>query len=262
MISRITRATEKYRMLMPRIGGRKLYYLLKKENEEVMKGVGRDKYFAVLREKGLLTKRKRKTRNLYSNAVDQIGIKNLKKETTVERRNHILESDLTMLYTQREQLSLAICMDVYSRKIVGWHLDKKMRSEEAIKALHMASQGKEEELNGSIHHSDQGCQFCSKEYRLEIEKLGMKISLSKRGTPTDAAYIERINNTLKNEFNLKKYFQDYSHAKKAVLLAIMIYNNVRPHMSLGYKTPSMVYEEKESTNKLTPFGLRPSGVNL
>lgn len=245
---------------MPRIGSRKLYYMIKRENEEIMKGMGRDKYHALLKEQGLLSKRKRKSRSQYSSATEQLGIKNLKKETIILRRNQILESDLTMLYTRREQLSLAICMDVYSRKIVGWHLNKKMRSEETIKALQMASQGKEEELNGSIHHSDQGSQYCSKEYRIEVEKLGMKISLSKRGTPTDGAYIERVNNTLKNEFNLRRYFQDYSQAERAVLLAIMVYNNVRPHMSLGYKTPSMVYAENEINNKVTPSGLRPSGV--
>jgi transposase InsO family protein len=137
-----------------------------------------------------------------------------------------------------------------------------MTSQQVIEALRMASRGKEEELNGSIHNSDQGCQFCSKEYRLEIKRLGMQISLSKRGTPTEAAYIERVNNTLKNEFNLKRYFPDYVHAEKAVMMAIMIYNNLRPHMSLGYKTPAMVYEGIKIKNKLTPFGLHPQGVNL
>ena len=247
---------------MPRIGSRKLYYMLKSENAEIMKGIGRDKYHVLLKEQGLLSKRKRKSRSQYSNASEQKGIKNLKKETTVIRRNQVLESDLTMLYTRREQLGLAICMDLYSRKIVGWHLNKKQRSEEVIKALQMASQGKEEELSGSINHSDQGVQYCSKEYRTEVEKLGMKISLSKRGTPTDGAYIERVNNTLKNEFNLKRNFQDYSQAERAVVLAILVYNNIRPHMSLGYKTPSAVYEENEIINKVTPFGLRPSGVTL
>ena len=236
--------------------------MLKQQSEEIMEGIGRDKYYALLREKGLLSRRKRRTRNQYSNAAEQIGIKNLKKEIKVERRNHLIESDLTMLYTQREQLSLALCLDVYSRKIVGWHLSKKMTSEQAIEALRMASLGKEDELNGSIHHSDQGCQFCSKEYRKEIERLGMQISLSKRGTPTEAAYIERVNNTLKNEFNLKRNFSDYVQAEKAVIMAIMIYNNIRPHMSLGYKTPAMVYDGTKINNKLTPFGLRPTGVNL
>ncbi len=247
---------------MPRVGSRKLYYMLKRENEEIMKGIGRDKYHGLLKEQGLLSKRKRKSRSQYSNAWEQRGIKNLKKETTVLRRNQILESDITMLYTRKEQLGLAICMDLYSRKIVGWHLTKKTRSEEVIKALQMASQGKEDELKGSIHHSDQGVQYCSKEYRIEVEKLGMKISLSKRGTPTDGAYIERVNNTLKNEFNLRRNFQDYSQTERAVVLSIMVYNNIRPHMSLGYKTPSMVYDENEMNNKVTPFWLRPSGVTL
>jgi putative transposase len=260
--SRILKATVMYRTLMPGIGSRKLYYMLKEENADLMKGIGRDKYYVILGLEGLLLKRRRRIKSYYSKAEEQKGIENLKKETTVSRRNYLLESDITVLYTQRGKLSLSLCIDVYSRKIIGWHLGRKMCSEEVIEALRMASRGKEEELIGSIHHSDQGSQYCSKEYRFEIERLGMKISLSKRGTPTEAAYVERVNNTLKNEFNLKKTFRDYEQAEEIVLRSILIYNNIRPHMSLGYRTPSKVYDGKELNNKLTPIGLRPQGVNL
>lgn len=259
---KIIEATKNYRTLLPKCGSRKLHKMLKGNNEEIVKGFGRDKYYGLLKERGLLAKRKRRTKYQYTTAESQKDIKNMKKELTVERRNQLIESDITILYTRREQLALALCLDVYSRKILGWHLSRRMRSEEAIKALRMSTVGKEEEFLGGIHHSDQGTQYGSKEYKEAVRSLGMKVSMSKRGTPTEAAYIERVNNTLKNELNLKRYFVNYEQAEKEVMLAILIYNNVRPHLSLGYKTPSKVYDGGELNNKITPFGLRPQGVIL
>jgi len=236
--------------------------MIKMNNKEIVKGCGRDKYHEILKEKGLLVKRKRKIRREYTTAESQKDIKNLKKAVKLERRNQLIESDITNLYTRSRRLSLSLCIDVYSKKIVGSYLGTVMRSEEAMKALEMAVEGREEEFIGSIHHSDQGVQYGSNEYKAKVRSIGMEVSMSKRGTPTEAAHIERANNTLKNEFNLKKCFVDYEQAEKEVARAIFIYNNIRPHMSLGYQTPAKVYDSSKPEKILTPFGLRPQGVNI
>ena len=98
-------------------------------------------------------------------------------------------------------------------------------------------EGKEVNL---IHHSDRGCQYASREYINTLMSYGIKISMTESGDPKDNAQAERINNTMKNELLRGKVFRNIDEVIAAVALAVDFYNNRRPHMSIGMKTPAEV----------------------
>ena len=99
---------------------------------------------------------------------------------------------------------------------------------------------------GMIHHSDRGVQYSSFKYTDKLKKHRIKISMSAKGNPYDNAVMERIMGILKQEFLLDHMFQDIESIRRAVNEAVSIYNEERPHLSLAYKTPTEVYNEKDN----------------
>lgn len=237
------------RAQMPMIGGRKLYYLLKQEIASLSKPLGRDKFFKLLKENRLLIKQNRyrpKTTNSrhrfrkYNNLIKHIEIKKI---------NQVHVSDITYLRTAERFCYLFLITDLYSRRIIGEELSESLAIEGSLRALDRAI-SKAKNLNGSIHHSDRGIQYCSNIYTDKLKALGMKISMSEQANPYENAVAERVNGILKQEFMLDKTFPDILTARKAVKEAIRIYNQKRPHMSLGYKTPEQVYKAQ---NELSTY---------
>lgn len=126
-------------------------------------------------------------------------------------------------------------MDVYSRKIVGWSMDKKMREQLAIDALESAI-WRENPKAGLIIHTDRGSQFIGKRYQSEIDKHGIIASMSKPGNPYDNAIIESFNKCLKIEMlDNKNRYHTRDDAKKAIFEYIeLFYNRKRRHSEIGY----------------------------
>ncbi len=236
---------ERIKTVMPEIGGKKMLFMIKESEESnELHGIGRDKFFNILRANGLLKKRKvrkgapgtdsRETKSVYPN---------LKRDITVKGINDLLESDMTAIRIKQGYKPLSICMDVYSRKILGWQLSQNWSAAETVQALRSADKESGHKLQNSIHHSDQGKQYGSVIYAEVSRSLGIVSSMSRKATPTDAAHIERLNRTLKREFNLRRVFSTFEEAEKTIDYAVNIYNNLRPHWSLNLKTPSRVYDE-------------------
>jgi len=227
------------RRKQPLIGARKLYHILKKDITASDIRIGRDKFFDILRNSGLLIKR-RKHRVMTTNSNHRFKIyDNLIKEMQVTRPDEVYVSDLTYIRTDEGFMYLALVTDLCSRKIVGFDLSDNLTIEGSIKALKMAV--KDKTLNGSIHHSDRGIQYCSKTYTELLTNCGMEISMSEKGNPYENAVAERINGILKEEFMLCGTFKTKYIAAKAVKEAIETYNTLRPHMSIGYQTPNEKY---------------------
>jgi transposase InsO family protein len=252
---------KRIRTLMPGIGGKKMFSMIKggdKENE--LLGIGRDKFLRILRENGLLNKRISRKRGPGTNSRDTRTVyPNLKKNKDITHINEVIESDITAIRVKEGYKPLAICMDVYSRKILGWELTTNWSASEVVKALREAEKESGHNLQESIHHSDQGSQYGSKVYGEVSKSFGMIGSMSRKGTPTDAAHIERLNRTLKREFNLRRKFTTFDEAKEAVYMAVLIYNEMRPHWSLNLRTPSQVYEAgTKLISEPNPFRATPS----
>lgn len=223
----------------PRMGGKKIYYLLKDLSKELH--IGRDKLFTLLREEGLLVEPKKsyvKTTNSYHRFR---VYKNELSKKKINSPNQAWASDITYISTTSGFMYLFLLTDMYSRKIVGWDLSENLSLEGGLKALKQAlKQCKNAE--GVIHHSDRGIQYCSNIYTSVLLKNKMQISMTEENHCYENAMAERVNGILKNEYLLDTRFKDKSIAIKTCAEAIMLYNKKRPHWSLGLKTPEEVHQ--------------------
>jgi putative transposase len=228
------------RRSLPRLGGRKLFYLLKDDLSRLPSAPGRDKFFDILRKNGLLIKQMKQF-VVTTNSHHRFRVySNLIKELSIEGPNQVFASDITYIRLGQDFCYLFLVTDLYSRKIVGYHLSRSLAANGAIEAMKMALRGVAD-TDGLIHHSDRGFQYCCQEYVSLLTSHNIKISMGQAGNPYDNAIAERVNGILKNEFYLNRTFKSFDDAKKAVKEAINNYNKLRPHMSLGYLTPEEKY---------------------
>jgi transposase InsO family protein len=165
------------RRLQPRIGGRKLYHMYGERLHAFSPGLGRDKFFGVLRSEGLLVTRKRS----YTRTTDSYHrfrrYGNLLKAMRVNAPNQAWVSDITYIRLREGFAYLSLLTDAYSRKVVGWHLSRSLGIEGSLTALQMAlsSCGC---TSGLVHHSDRGIQYCSDPYTALLQERGIRISMT------------------------------------------------------------------------------------
>lgn len=227
----------------PRIGGKKLYYKLKKTIQEMGIKIGRDKFFGLLREENLLIKRRKRYARTTDSNHHFRTYTNLIKEVISSKPDGIWLSDITyMKLTGKRYRYLSLVTDDYSRKIVGSYLSESLGVEGTLKALKQAIKGRED-LRETIHHSDRGIQYCCKEYTKLLTSKSIRISMAEKGNPYENAKAERINGILKEEYGLSETFTNETTLRKAIKEAVYLYNNDRPHMSIGYLTPEEKYNE-------------------
>lgn len=236
------------RRLMPRLGARKLYHQLKPEL--VRRGIklGRDGLFTYLRTKGLLVK---PVKNYTKTTFSHHRFKkhpNLYQGQRLTRASEVVVSDITYLESEEGVHYLSLVTDAYSRKIVGHHLSKDMKAESVVKALKKAKKHRvgRKEL---IHHSDRGSQYCSDVYQSELAKQGIRASTTDGYDCYQNALAERVNGILKQEFLLYKC-KTFDDLKKLTNESIKIYNQYRPHLSLGMKTPNQVHKKTSCETQL------------
>ena len=234
------------RMKMPRIGTRKLYYLLKEDLEERQIKIGRDGLFDYLRSEHLLIKPKK---NYTKTTNSKHWLKkhpNLLKRHKVSRSEEVFVSDITYIKSKERTHYLSLVTDAYSRKIMGYHLSDDMSSEQVVKALKKAVKNRVNSLK-LIHHSDRGIQYCSAIYQRELKSNNINISMTDGYDCYQNALAERINGILKNEFLLYKC-RNRDELDKLIEESIETYNNDRPHLSLNFKTPNFIHEKKPVKN--------------
>jgi putative transposase len=230
------------RHMLPMVGGKKLYYMLRRDLEQIGKGIGRDKLFDILRRNNLLVRRRKR----YVKTTDSTHrfrvYKNLIKELEINRRNQVFVGDITYIPLMDGFCYLSLLTDVYSRKIVGYCVSDNLTIEGSLRALRMALKGVADP-DGMIHHTDRGFQYCSNVYTKLLNCRKIQISMAEKGNCYENALAERVNGILKTEFMLDVKFKDIKQAKRAVDEAIRNYNRIRPHMSIEMKTPDQKYVE-------------------
>jgi len=226
-----------------RMGGEKLFLILKPLLEEHNIKCGRDKFLNLLSEHGLLVKRRRrKPRTTDSNHFYR-RYPNLIKDLELYSSGRLLVSDITYIRTKKGFVYLSLITDAYSKKIVGWCLWPNLSSEGALNALKMAV-STEGVKAGLIHHSDRGIQYCCNDYVNFLKGSGISISMTENGDPYENAIAERVNGILKEEYELSETFTDYRPALEAVKTAIYKYNNKRPHRSVDMMVPVVAHNQK------------------
>lgn len=224
------------RQICPRIGTRKLQYMLL---QEYGIAYGRDRLFELLERENLLVRqRHRKPRTTWSGHIFPV-YPNLVADLIPSRPNEVWVSDITYIRTEDGFQYLFLITDMYSRKIVGWELAKDLGTEHALVALEQAIAQKKDD-NPTIHHSDRGTQYCCAAYVGRLKNAGIHISMTEKGDPRENAYAERVNGTIKNEF-LKPINPTQATLRIAVAIAINNYNSKRPHLSLGNLTPDIAH---------------------
>lgn len=203
--------------------------------------VGRDTLFNVLRKHNMLTLRKKYSSRTTNSLHRFYKYKNIIKDVEVTRPNQVWASDITYIRTVKGFCYLALITDMYSRKIVGHDLSDSLELNGCVRALQKALY-QAKSFKGLIHHSDRGIQYCSNVYTLILKRNKIDISMTEENHCYENALAERVNGILKDEFYLDQTFTNIAHAKRATKNAINLYNKVRLHLSLDFKTPNMVYK--------------------
>jgi len=160
-----------------------------------------------------------------------------------DQANQKWSVDISYIWTREGWLYLAVVMDLYSRRIVGWAVSNRMKKDLAIRALDMAV-ALRRPPKGCIHHSDRGSQYCSHDYQKLLKKHGFKVSMSGKGNCYDNAVVETFFKTLKAEMIWRNIWYTRKHAHIALFKYINgFYNPKRRHSTLGGKSP-IAFERK------------------
>lgn len=239
--SRVIELVKNERIEQSRVGTRKLYKALQPTFMASGIKVGRDGLFDILREQNMLVKRKKASCKTTDSYHRFHKYKNLVKDMDVTAPNQVWVSDITYIRTVNGFCYLALITDMYSRKIVGYDISDSLELAGCLRALKLALKSARPAA-GLVHHSDRGIQYCSNQYVNELKKRKIKISMTEENHCYENAIAERVNGILKDEFYLDQCFFNTRHACKASKNAIEIYNSKRLHLSLGYKTPNMVFK--------------------
>lgn len=228
------------RAVQPYLGVRKLYHMLCKEFRTAGVFIGRDRFFRLLGRYGMLVKR-RSHRPRTTNSRHGFRVYgNLLKDITLSGPNQAFVSDITYIRTDEGFMYLALVMDAYSRAIVGYDCSDSLESEGALRALSMALR-KLPAGSNAIHHSDRGCQYCSRAYIEKLNRKGLRVSMTEINHCYENSQAERLNGILKEEYGLGGRFLRKADALAAVSESVRLYNYRRPHQSLGYRFPMEVH---------------------
>lgn len=230
------------RRSMPRLGTRKLHYLLR-ENFPAHP-IGRDALFRLLREEDLLVKRKRRFQKTTDSRHWMRKYPDLRGEVEVQRPEELWVADITYLSVREGFCYLHLITDAYSKKIMGYRVSKTLEAQHSIEALKTALDQRCSK-DPLMHHSDRGLQYCSSGYTGLLQQHHIHISMTQDGSPYDNAVAERINGILKDEFGLDEIFNDITQVQKEVQEAVAIYNHQRPHLSNHYLTPCEMHQQRE-----------------
>jgi transposase InsO family protein len=236
---------DRERKLLPRLGTRKLYHLIKPELKELKLKFGRDKLFELMDYFQMQIKPRRRYIQTTMSRHWLRKWPNIVKNKTATQPDEVWVSDITYLKTDEGNCYLNMITDAYSRKIVGYAVADDMETENMIGALKMAvAQRVNTGPLSTIHHSDRGVQYCSKEYQLLTGKNNIYLSMTENGDPYENALAERMNRTIKEEFGMDRSLKSRDQAKQLVKESISLYNQRRPHLALEMKTPELVYQTK------------------
>ena len=238
----IVNLVRRERQLQPRIGGRKLRVLIRKELQRAGVSIGRDRFFEVLRRHDLLiprpTRRARTTESRHSFAI----YGNLLKDLVVTAPHQAWVCDLTYIRTEQGFLYLSHIMDAFSRKVVGYDIGDTLEASGCLNALRQALRQLPEGSH-PVHHSDRGIQYCCHEYVGVLQARKLRISMTEENHCYENAMSERLNGTIKEEYELGGCLRTKADGVRAVKQAVWLYNNRRPHLSLDYQIPAVVHSQ-------------------
>lgn len=229
---------------MPRLGGRKLHYLISKDLGREHIRIGRDRLFKLLREEGLLISKKKRYIKTTDSSHWRFKYPDQIKGLKPTRPEQIWVADITYLSLIEGYCYLHLITDAYSKKIMGYKVSENLGSVHTLEALKRALKQRQYKSR-LIHHSDRGLQYCSVAYVNLLKQNRITISMTQDGSPYDNAIAERVNGILKDEFELDDVFETQDQAESITKQVIEIYNQQRPHMSCHMLTPQKMHNQQK-----------------
>ncbi len=247
-----------HRILQPRVGGRKLHEMMEDFMEDHNIYVGRDLLFDLLRENDLLIVKRRRNQPQTTDSNHWLRrYPDLIRNITLSRADELWVSDITYIHLTKKRFAyLSLVTDAYSRKIVGFCMNNDLSAEGPVAALEMALKGRASD-EPLIHHSDRGSQYCADGYVSLLKSSAINISMTQSGNPRDNAIAERVNGILKQEL-LEEVYPDIKQAKQSAVIAIDIYNRIRPHSSVDMMTPEKAHTQKGEISRRWKSAFQPN----
>lgn len=227
----------------PRIGCAKLFVMCRTYFGDLF-CIGRDSFYTILRQSGLMLRIKRTRRCRTTNSGHGYPLyPNLIREFVPTAINQLWVCDITYIWTNKGFCFLSLVTDAYSHKIRGYSLAPTLAFRYTEQALDMAIGSIQGDLSRLIHHSDRGFQYAYSSYTDKLKKHHISISMTENPDPLENAIAERVNGILKQEWLNGYEFTDMEHVRAVLEPAIQFYNNKRPHASIDYLTPQQAEEK-------------------
>ncbi len=200
---------------------------------------GRHRIARLMRESGLRGQRRRRFRiTTQSKHTHAVAPNHLQRQFCVAAPDQAWVSDITYVWTSQGWLYLCVILDLYSRRVVGWAMDRRMDQALTLRALNMALCARTPKP-GLIHHSDRGSQYAAQQYRRQLAAHGIVCSMSAKGDCWDNAVAESFFATLKVELVHERVFATRGQARREIFDYIeAFYNRARRHSYLGYRSPA------------------------
>ena len=200
--------------------------------------VNHKRVYRLMREDNLLCLRRRKFVITTDSAHDLPVYANLTREMTLSGIDQLWVAEITYIRLLVEFMYLAVILDAFSRRVIGWALEHTLEDELTLQALRMALK-RRKPAAGLVHHSDRGVQYASRDYTTLLIEHGIRISMSRRGNPYDNALAESFIKTLKYEEVYRQEYRDLREARASIPRFLeQVYNQKRLHSALGYLPPA------------------------
>jgi len=246
-------AIQRIALEFPCYGRPRITAELKRRGREVNhKRVGR-----IMREDNLLCLRRRKFVATTDSDHDLRVYPNHAKDMEPIGIDQLWRADITYIRLETEFVYLAVVLDAYSRRVIGWALDRRLEDDLAIAALKMALR-RRKPAEGLTHHSDRGVQYASNDYTALLRDHGIRISMSRKGNPYDNAACESFMKTLKYEEVYRQEYRTMAEARACIEQFIeKIYNGKRLHSALGYRPPVEFERSLPVLLPVPPTALQP-----
>lgn len=234
---------------IPRIGGRKLFFMLQHSLLAHDIAIGRDRFFNILRANDLLIKRRRK-RPLTTMSKHYLKkYPNLIEGFEPDAPNLVWVSDITYVKVAGKWHYVIFITDAYSHQVVGWRLGAHATAAFCIKALEQALEQWSDRTKRLIHHSDRGVQYCSYAYTDKLKDNKILISMTQNGDPRENPVAERVNGIFKGDFLMDQSFDCFQQALSQIRQMVYHYNHTRPHASCDFLTPIQAHSGKGPLKK-------------
>jgi putative transposase len=212
--------------------------------------------YRLMREDNLVCLRRRKFVVTTNSAHDLPVYPNLAREITLTGLDQLWVADITYIRLLVEFVYLAVILDAFSRREIGWALGRTLEDELTLEALRMAL-NRRRPVSGLVHHSDRGVQYASRDYTDLLQEHNIQISMSRKGNPYDNAVAESFMKTLKYEEVYREDYRDLAEAQASIGRFLeQVYNEKRLHSALGYRPPAEFEQSLAPGRGTTPRPLR------